>query len=208
MSFLRHLPFWPRWLIAVAACASVPALAVCRIDPFADDDATTRANSLRQACQGPQLDWGLQTPAVNAVQTRFDGLLARSLAPGLESGLRLNWSGARPEQGGGLRTEQALLASGWRWKPDEDVAMNLRFGQELVGAMRDRIALASLWRPTRSGLVFAEWAGSREGTELHHVGLRWWLLGRRLAIDAGARHRPDGIGWSEHRVGLMLDLRP
>jgi hypothetical protein len=56
------------------------------------------------------------------------------------------------------------------------------------------------------GVLFAEWAGSEAGTEAHRVGARWWLVPRRLAVDVGARHLPDGMGWVDHRVGLAFSL--
>ena len=35
--------------------------------------------------------------------------------------------------------------------------------------------VSSVWKPSR-GLVFAEWAGSEDRTEMHRVGARWWLV--------------------------------
>jgi hypothetical protein len=80
------------------------------------------------------------------------------------------------------------------------------YGLEHTGAERSRATVASVWKPVKTGVLFAEWAGSEAGTEAHRVGGRWWLIPRKLAIDLGARHLPDGPGWVDRRIGLALDV--
>lgn len=184
------------------------AWAVCNIEPFSNENIGRRVESLRQTCVGPELRWGVEVPRVNVMRTRVDSNFAQKLSPSLETALRLHWVGRHDEMRGSMRTEQAFVASALRWRPDARIAFNLRVGQELFGAFRERMAVSSVWQPHRRTVMFAEWATTQQGTEWHQVGLRWWLVSRRLSLEAGGLYRPHGAGWTDEHIRLMLELRP
>lgn len=196
-------------LCTLAVVASAPALAVCRIEPFANDGAGRRAaDALSQGCAGPQWNWGMEAPQEHVMRTRVDSSFGQRLSPSLESALRVSWVGRGDGIAGQMQTEQAFLATALRWRLDRQLALNLRMGQELFGAFRERLALAGLWQPTPRAAFFAEWSATPAGTESNQLGLRWWLLGRWLSVEAGARYRPDGAGWGDEQVRLQMELRP
>jgi hypothetical protein len=110
------------------------------------------------------------------------------------------------DAGGGLRTERTVLSLGGQLRLDDSLSLQTNLGLEHAGAPRTRATVASVWQPTKMGLLFAEWAGSEAGTEARRVGGRWWLVPRKLAVDLGARYLPDGLGWVDQRVGLAFNL--
>lgn len=182
-------------------------MAMCRIEPFLNDPVGTRLQALERSCIGPELKWGVEAPQVNVMRSRFDSSFAQPLSPSLESALRLTWVGRHDDMRGG-KTEQAFLASALRWRPGEDLALNLRVGRELIGAFRERVSVSGLWQPKGRAALFTEWSATPLGTEWHQVGLRWWLSGRWLSLDARALYRPDGIGWGDEQLRLTIDLQP
>ena len=91
---------------------------------------------------------------------------------------------------------------------DDRWAVEANVGREMAGASRSRATLTSLWQPSRSSVLFAEWATAQRTTEMQRVGGRLWLMPKRLALDVGSSHLPDGIGWNDHRIGLTLNLTP
>ncbi len=194
-----------RLLCACAALAAAPAFAVCRLEPLRHDAAAVRAEAVRQRCFGSQVNYGFDVPRAHVMRSYVDGLFVERLTSTLESGLRLNWAGHYDESTRHTRTEEAVLASAWRWRVDERVSLNLGVGRELFGAFGERLSFSGLWQPSRRGSMFAGWSGTPTGTGLYHVGARLWLIGRKLALEAGAQHRPGGVGWTDGRVHLTFD---
>lgn len=187
-----------------------PSTAPCRIEPFADDSAEQREALWGRSCGGEHVRLGFERAGPSAVRARLNSVVTERVRPPLVgiplvSSIRLAWSGVGDAEGGGLRTEQGILAAASSVRLGEEWSVRANVGREITGS-RTRTTLASIWRPAR-GLIFAEWAGSEERTEAHRVGARWWLLPKRLAIDIGARYLPDGIGWVDQGIRLSFFAR-
>jgi hypothetical protein len=64
-----------------------------------------------------------------------------------------------------------------------------------------------IWQPLRNGVLFAEWAGSGDGSDAQRVGLRWWLAHNRLVLEAGAQRLVDAR-WVDQHLRLHWSLLP
>lgn len=185
-----------------------PSVAPCRVEPFADDSAAQREALWGRRCGGEHLRLGFESAGPGALRARLNSVLTQRFNPPiggvpLVTSIRLAWSGLGDVEGGGLRTEQGFLAAGSSVRFGEQWSIRAKVGRELAGGLRTRTTFTSMWRPSR-GLIFAEWAGNEDRTEMHRIGARWWLIPKRLAIDIGARYLPDGIGWVDQGIRLSL----
>jgi hypothetical protein len=194
--------------------ASAEGLRACPVEPFAEEALNVRESVLREGCGGDHWNWNVETPRAkesdpgpSVVRTGFDTVASEPLVPGMLGTVRMSWAGMRDEELGGLTTERATVAAGTLWRMSEDFAVQMNFGRELTGIPRSRATVAGVWSPIDAGLVFAEWAGTPEGTtENHRLGARWWLLPGHLSVDFSARQLPDSPGWVDHRYGLTFTL--
>lgn len=198
-----------------ASCA--PALAGglpdCPVTPFSDASATQYEAGLSGDCRAERTTLRVETPRAkpsdvgpSLLKAEFTSLTSVRL-PSALGALRFHWSGLRgSEAAGNPHSERAVLAMGGLLRLHSTLALHTALGLEHTGEQRSRATVSSVWQPSRFGVLFAEWAGSEAGTEVHRVGGRWWLVPRRLSIDLGARHLPDGAGWADRRVGLALSL--
>jgi hypothetical protein len=201
-------------LLGAALCMGAQAQQACRVDPFGQQSAAEGESLLRQGCGGEHLKWNLETPRArpedagpSLLQAQVVTSVSRPLAYGLLGTLKFDWAGLRDETDGELRTERSALAAGGLVRIGDGLALQMNLGRELTD-LRSRATVSTLWQPTRSATAFAEWAGSETGTEAQRLGARWWLLPQRLALDVAATRLPDGIGWSDHRIGLTLAVQP
>ncbi len=205
-------------LVALAAglgAAPVQASQPCRVEPFGVESAADRARDFMRSCSGEQLKWDLSaTPRSamlsghpNIVRAQLHSLTTQRLGSGMLATLKLNWAASGDSFARRFRTERMVLAAGGWFRFDPRWALQANIGREKTADARTRATVATVWQPVRAALVFAEWAGSDAGTEMHRVGARWWLVPRRLALDFGAVARPDdGLGWEERRIGLTYGL--
>jgi hypothetical protein len=185
--------------------------AACRVDPFGTESAADRAALLTRGCGGEHIDYRLETPrnrptdpGPSRIAAQVDVVATRPLLSGLLATLQLNWSAAGSEDSDRLlRTERTVWAAGTWWRLSRQWAVQMNVGREFTVAPRTRATLAGIWRPIRSALLFAEWAGNTESTEGQRVGLRWWLVRNRLVLEAGARRLAD-LGWAERQVTLSF----
>ncbi len=197
-------------LLATSAHAARP----CKVEPFAQESAADRARAISQPCGGEHLEWNLSgTPRramlngqPNIVRARLGSVRTQRLGSGMLASLKFNWAASGDSFARRFQTDRMALAAGGWFRVDRRLALQANIGREKTEGQRTRATLATVWQPVRQALVFAEWAGSDEGTEMHRVGGRWWLVPRRLALDFGAIARPDGGGWEEHRIGLTYGL--
>lgn len=136
---------------------------------------------------------------------QFSKVVTRTLED-WRSTLQLDWAGARTGSMSGLRTERATLGASTLLRLD-DWALHVKLGRELAGTPSTRATFASLWQPTRSALVFAEWAGSHLGTQGHRLGARWWPVPGLMAFDFAARQLPGSSAWVDQRISLTLQFK-
>lgn len=211
MTLLRAL------LIGLLACVGGSAwaeqLPACSAQPFADESAAAHELRLQRACGGEHARWNLATPRLRpadagpgALKAEFSKVVTRALDD-WRSTLQLDWAGTRTGSMSGLRTERAILGAATLLRLD-DWAFHAKLGRELAGLPTTRATLASLWQPTRSALVFAEWAGSHAGTLGHRLGARWRPVPGLLALDFAARQLPGNTAWVDQRVSLTLQFKP
>jgi hypothetical protein len=197
----------------LAAAAHAAGLPDCPVAPFADVSAAQRAVVMNDGCQYESSRWQLETPRAkpldpgpSLVKAQFSSLMSMRF-PSLVGSLKFDWAGMRlGDADGGLRTERTAVALGGLLRLVDSLSLQTNLGLEHTGAPRNRATIASIWQPSKTGLLFAEWAGSDTRTEARRVGGRWWLVPRRFSIDLGARHVPDGPGWVDQRIGLALNL--
>jgi hypothetical protein len=202
-------------LALVVASAPLRAGGVpdCPVTPFSDVSAGQYEAGLSGHCQAERTSWKVEAPRArpsdvgpSLMKAEFTSLNSVRM-PSLLGALRLHWSGVRgSEAAGNPHSERAVLAMGGLLRLHSTLAVHTSLGMEHTDEQRSRATVSSVWQPSRLGVLFAEWAGSESGTEVHRVGGRWWLVPRRLSIDLGARHLPDGAGWADRRVGLALSL--
>lgn len=197
----------------LAATAAAHARSPCRVDPFGAESAAERAALLARGCGGERVDYRLESlrdqptdPGPSMLAARIDAATTKPLADRLLGTLRLNWSAAGSERGEGLlRTERTAWAAGTWWQPQRSFGLQVNVGREYTAEPRTRATFAGIWRPLRGAVLFAEWAGDAERTEGHRVGLRWWLVRHRLALEAGASRLAD-TGWVDKQVRLSYGL--
>jgi hypothetical protein len=201
--------------MGVIACAHAEGLQPCPVEPFGEVAVDARESLLRKGCGGEHRRWYVETPRAresdpgpSMVRTEFDSVTSEPLGAGLLGTVRMSWSGFGNQEEGGLRTERATVAAGGTWRLADAFALQFSLGREMTGLPRSRATMGGTWSPIDSGVVFAEWAGTPEGTEDHRLGARWWLLPRQLSIDFSARQLPAGGGWIDHRYGLTFSVAP
>jgi hypothetical protein len=203
------------WIAALLLGLAAPAWAdapPCRVDPFGAESAADRDSSLARPCGGERVDYQLHAHRVRPTDTgpslvsaHVDAVASRPLWAGLLGTLRLNWSGSMSDETERLRTERTSVAAGGWLRLHRAWALQMSVGREYTVAARTRATVAAIWRPVRRSVLFAEWAGSAAGTEAHRVGMRWWLMRNRLALDVGARHIGQA-GWVDQQVALTFGL--
>lgn len=202
-------------LAATSAFAQPPGAQTlpCRVDPFGGESVADRASMLARGCGGERVDYRLEAlrdrptdPGPSRVAAQVDAATSQRLGDGLLGTLRMNWSAAGSEaQQHLLRTERTAWAAGTWWQLHRFWAVQMNLGREFTAEPRTRATVAGVWRPIRNAVVFAEWAGTPDATEARRVGLRWWLVRNRLALEAGARHLADG-SWADERLSLTFGL--
>jgi len=213
--------FFHRTLAALAIAAAgvlwtpgADAAPPCRVEPFAQETAADRARAIAQPCGGEHLLWNLSgTPRramlsgqPNVVRAQLRSVRTHRLGSGMLASLKFNWAASGNSFSRRFSTERLALAAGGWLRIDEHLALQANIGREKTIGQRTRATVATVWQPGRAGLVFAEWAGTQDGTEMHRVGGRWWLVPRRLALDFGATSRVGGSGWEDQRIGLTYGL--
>lgn len=185
----------------------------CPVTPFGDASPMQYEAGLSGRCQAESSRWTVEAPRarpsdlgpsiMKAEFTSLTGLRMSSLL----AAFRLDWSGLRgSEAAGSPKAERAAFAMGGLVRLHEQLAVQTSVGLEDTGVQRTRATFSSVWKPSRLGVLFAEWAGSELGTEAHRVGVRWWLVPRRLSIDVNARRLPDVPGWVDQRIGLSFSM--
>ena len=200
-------------LLALGAPVWAGGLPDCPVAAFGDVSATQHVAMQSGACRLESARWKLETPRArpadvgpSLLRAEFSSLMAVR-ASSLMGALKFDWAGLRGGMGdGNLRSERTAVSLGGLLRLVDNLSLHTNLGLEHAGAPRTRATVSSVWRPTKMGVLFAEWAGSDAGTEAHRVGARWWLVPRRLAVDVGARYLPDGMGWVDRRVGLAFKL--
>ncbi len=205
------------WAGAALLLLSAPARAAgvpdCSVAPFGEMSASQLVALQSGACRYESAHWKIETPRArpadvgpSLLRAEFSSLMSVH-ASSLTGSLKLDWAGLRGgATDGNLRSERAAMSFGGLVRVVDNLSLQTNLGVEHTGAPRTRATVSSVWRPTKMGVLFAEWAGSEAGTQAHRVGGRWWLVRRRLAIDLGARYLPDGAGWVDRRLGLALKL--
>jgi len=200
-------------LLMLSAPVWAGGLPDCPVAAFGDMSATQHVAMQSGACRLESARWKLETPRArpadvgpSLLRAEFSSLMSVR-ASSLMGALKFDWAGLRgATNDGNLRTERTAVSVGGLLRLVDNLSLQTNLGLEHVGAPRTRATVSSVWRPTKLGVLFAEWAGSDTGTEAHRVGARWWLVPRRLAVDVGARHLPDGMGWVDRRVGVAFKL--
>ncbi len=207
-----------QWAGAALLCLAAPAwaggLPDCPVAPFGDVSASQHVAMQSGACRHENARLKLETPRARPadagpglLRAEFSSLMSVR-ASSLVGSLKFDWAGLRSgATDGNLRSERTALSIGGLLRLVDNLSLQTNVGLEHTGAPRSRATVSSVWRPTKMGVLFAEWAGSEAGTESHRVGGRWWLVPRRLAVELGARHLPNGLGWVDHRVGVALKLK-
>lgn len=212
MKLLKPLASLALGACCAASSAVWAAQPACSAQPFADESAAQQEQRLARTCSGTQTQWSLETPRARPVDpgpsltnARFSSAVTRTLDDWRNT-LQLDWAGTRTETASGMRTAQATLAAASLFKLD-DWAVHFKLGREMAGAPSTRAAVTSLWQPTRSALVFAEWAGTQTGTQAHRLGARWWPVPGLMAFDFVARQLPGNTAWVDQRVSLTLQFQ-
>jgi hypothetical protein len=204
-------------LLPLAALADKPILPAsafvvpqaCRVDPYGDSSPEERETMLDRGCGMDRLKLDVDGPRPQAtsdstplapVKLGADQVMTRSQGP-LTTSLRMGWQGLSASEGR-LQTEHALLAAASMLRLSPDLAVDMNVGRDLGANLRTRTTVTGLWRATDERLIFAEVA-PEGGSLVGAVGLRWWLVAKRLVLDVAARRPSDGAG-IEPRVGLAL----
>jgi hypothetical protein len=180
----------------------------CRVDPYGDSIPEQRELQLDRACGLDRLEMRVDGPRVQpqavAMATpklEVDQLLSRNDG-WLTHSLRLGWSAALDDKAGRLQTDHALLAAGTLLRLSDDWALDMNVGRDIGARLPTRTTVTGLWRPLDDGMLFAQVAPEATGFA-STVGLRWWLVPKRLVFDVAARRSADGQA-IEPRVGLSL----
>jgi hypothetical protein len=183
----------------------------CPVAPFGDVPPELLAMQMNGNCGYDGSRWKIETPRVNPsagpslVKAEYSSLSSMRFSS-LVGSLKFDWAGLSDDESeGGLRTARAALAFGGVLPLVDSLVLQTHLGVEHAGVERSRATVASVWQPFREGVLFAEWAGSEEGTEAHRIGGRLWLVPQRFAIDMAVRHQPDGPGWGDQRFGVAFN---
>lgn len=200
-------------LLVLSAPVRAGGLPDCPVAAFGDVSATQHVAMQSGACRLESARWKLETPRArpadvgpSLLRAEFSSLMSVRVSS-LMGALKFDWAGLRgATSDGNLRTERTAVSVGGLLRLVDNLSVHTNLGLEHAGAARTRATVSSVWRPSKLGVLFAEWAGSDAGTEAHRVGARWWVVPRRLSVDMGARYLPDGAGWVDRRVGLAFSL--
>ena len=206
------------WVATVVALLCAPAWADnarpdCPATAFGDVAPALFYQQMDGACTRDSSRWKVETPRIKPTDTgpslivaEYSSLSSAELYSGVTGSVRMDWAGLRgPNEDGGLRTARAALALGSSMQLLDSLTLQTSVGMEQTAIERTRATVTSVWQPFRSGVLFAEWAGSEAGTESSRIGGRLWLVPRRFAIDIAARHLPDGAGWGDERYGVAFN---
>ena len=182
----------------------------CRVDPYGDADPAQRELQLDRSCgldrlqmrvDGPRVQSQAAAVTMAAPKFEVDQLLSRNDGF-LTHSLRLGWSAAFDDGSGKLQTDHALLAAGTMLRLNEDWAVDMNVGRDVGGKLPLRTTFSGLRRPIDDGMLFAQLAPETAGLA-GTVGLRWWVLPKRLVFNVAAHRSADGQT-IEPRVGFSL----
>lgn len=212
----------------LAACFALPALLgaepaaaeaaapPCRVGPFAEPTVGERTRMARQECRADDLRWAIEPRAQQAavatpgpLKATIERLWSERLVAGINGTVKFGWAGRHVMGDSGLRTDRAVVAAGSTVPLARQFWLQMNVGREVGPAsVRNRASMASVWQPFRSSTLVAEWAADQGAQPTRKLSGRYWLLPKRLALDLGARHERDGIGWVDPRVGLTYSVTP
>ena len=182
----------------------------CRVDPYGDANPEQRELQLDRACgldrtqmrlDGPRVEPKVATVSTATPKFGVDELVSRQDG-WLTNSLRLGWSAALDDKVGRMQTDHALMAAGTMLRLNEDWAVDMNVGRDVGAKLPTRATFTGLWRPLDDGMVFAQLAPETAGLA-STVGLRWWLVPKRLVFDVAAHRSADGQT-IEPRLGLSV----
>jgi len=199
---------------AQAAKPVLPASAfvvpqACHVDPYEDVSLEQREQSLARDCgrdqlrlsvDGPRVQ-GLGATAIAPVKVSADQVITRSEGL-LTSTLRLGWEALQGNPEERLETDHALVAVGGKLRLTPGLALDVNVGRDVGADLPMRRTFSGSWRATSDQLLFAEVSPEPAGYA-SAVGVRWWLVPKRLVLDLAARRSADG---SELQPQLGLSL--
>jgi hypothetical protein len=194
-------------LLPQAAFVETPP---CVVDPFATTGALERAQQLEQACGQDRLRVRVDTPQIRPrdpgpgrYEFQVEQTVTQRLDERLSATARVDWAGAGDEEIDRVMTGRAVVAAGALYRPDPSLDLQVDIGRDAGPSMRTRATVAGAWRPTADdNVVFMEWAAEEAGVA-NTMGMRWWLVPRRMAVDVTAYVAPDRHR-VEPRVGFSL----
>jgi hypothetical protein len=186
----------------------------CVAEPFGDVGADEREQRLAGKCadaerlqinaDGPRLQPD-KTPPVAPFKLGFDQIVTRPITRLFITNFRLGWTGSNPERQNqnGLQTERAMVAAGGMLRLDEHFAMDMNVGRDVGMGLRTRTTMSGMWRPADERMLIAQVAEEPTGGTASTLGLRWWLVHKRVAFDFLARRAADSAV-VEPRIGLSI----
>lgn len=121
--------------------------------------------------------------------------------------LKLGWTGAsQPANDWRMRGGESITA-GSLLQVEPRFALRAQWGLDPNQASRNRTRLAGLWAPSERRFLYAEWdQREEERTETHTLGMRWWLVPRKVALDVAAQWVPRLPDAAQPSVGLVLPV--
>jgi hypothetical protein len=201
-------------------------LPACQVSVLSSDSAALRESAMSQTCGGDHLQFALDgpkpradlIPGASASASQSGANLAARTKPMsaqfqttfserfslLMTNVKFGWAAQHDDLSGRLRTQTASVAATGSLKLDPAWLVQLGLGRELAAGPRTRTTMSSVWQPTSRGLLYTEWADTDGIKDGQLLGGRWWLIGKRLALDVAAQRAGNGSGWVNQRVGLTL----
>ena len=187
----------------------VESLQPCRVDPYADTDPGLSERQFLKPCGADRLQFSADGPRPQTATTvgptpfklGLDQSMSSRMGP-LTTSVRFGWAGLRDDRIKRMQTEHALVAAGGLFRLDDDWAVDMSIGRDVGAGLPQRAMMTGLWRPGGDQLVFAQFADDPGGVA-SMVGLRWWLVPKRVAVDVAARRSSDGQ-LIEPRLNLSL----
>jgi hypothetical protein len=180
----------------------------CRVDPYGDASPEQREQELDRQCGLDRLQMRVDGPrvqptavAMNTPKFELDQLVSRNDGPLINS-LRMGWAATLDDKVGKLETEHALVAAGSQLRLGDDWALDMNVGRDVGAKLPRRTTFTGLWRPAGESMMFAQLAPEASGLA-STVGMRWWLVPKRLVLDVAAHRSADGQS-IEPRVGLSV----
>jgi hypothetical protein len=121
--------------------------------------------------------------------------------------LRLVWSGASDAaRDWRLRGRDAVIASGLS-EGEPRFALRAQFGLDANQASRSRTRRAGLRAPSERRFLYAEWdQRDDDRAETHALGMRWWVVPRRVAVELAAQWLPGDTDAAQPSLGLVLPV--